>query len=98
MDQRSFDRFARLLGGAASRRAGIRAALGGLLGLAAPDGADAGRNKAKDKAKGKEEGRGRPGPEGPCGNGSRKDNACTKDSDCCTGICNTSLGKKNRDK
>jgi len=50
MDERSFDRFARLLGGAANRRAGLKAALGALVsgGLAA--GADAkGGNSGKHR-------------------------------------------------
>ncbi|MFM9105658.1 MAG: hypothetical protein ACKOWF_03035 [Chloroflexota bacterium] len=103
MDQSSFDRVARLLGGAASRRAGLQAALGGLLGLGALD-ADAkggkDNGKAKDKAKAKQRGKDRdrrPAPEGPCGNGSRKDNACLKASECCTGLCNTKRAKKNTD-
>ncbi|MFM9105365.1 MAG: right-handed parallel beta-helix repeat-containing protein [Chloroflexota bacterium] len=90
MDQSSFDRIARVLGGAASRRAGLRAALGGLLGLsAAMPGMEAdakaapGRDKRKDRKPAK--------PEGPCGDRSRKDNLCTKDSQCCTGYCKRGL-------
>jgi predicted outer membrane repeat protein len=82
VDHSSFDRIARLLGGAASRRTGFKA-LGALLAFGAVD-ADA-RKRA------------RPGKEGPCGNGKRKANSCKKNSDCCTGICNTKLGRKNRD-
>ncbi|MFM9107159.1 MAG: hypothetical protein ACKOWF_10745 [Chloroflexota bacterium] len=96
MDQSSFDRIARLLGGAASRRAGLQAALGGLLGLGALEAAEAKGGKGKDPGKGRERKR-RPAAEGPCGNGSRKDNACTKDKQCCTGICNKKAGKKNLD-
>jgi hypothetical protein len=33
--------------------------------------------------------------EGPCGDGSRKENLCDKGSDCCTGLCKTGL--KNKD-
>ncbi len=87
MDQQSFDRIARLLGGAVTRRAGVRAVLGGLLGLAAVDTAEAKRGGGRKK--------GRPGVEGPCGDGSRKDNVCTKDKQCCTGYCKK--GMKNKD-
>ncbi|MGI9252235.1 MAG: hypothetical protein ACR2J8_00680, partial [Thermomicrobiales bacterium] len=102
MDHSSFDRLARLLGGATTRRAGLRTALGSLLGLAALDDA-AGKDKSKGKPGSKDKNRGnhdhshRPEPEGPCGNGSRKDNACLKNSECCTGLCNTKRAKKNVD-
>jgi hypothetical protein len=85
MDHQRFDGLARLMGRRAGRRAGLRAVIGAALGVAigtATPGADAARPK----------------PEGPCGNGSRKANVCRKNSDCCTGICNTKLGKKNRDR
>ncbi|MGI9254858.1 MAG: hypothetical protein ACR2J8_14025, partial [Thermomicrobiales bacterium] len=96
MDQSSFDRIARLLGGAASRRSGMKAALGAAFGLGALDAeAKSHAGKDKDRGHGNGNGNGRPEPEGPCGNGSRKDNICTKDKDCCTGICNTDAGKKN---
>ncbi|MFM9105569.1 MAG: hypothetical protein ACKOWF_02585, partial [Chloroflexota bacterium] len=39
----------------------------------------------------------RPHAEGPCGNGSRKDNICTKVKQCCSGLCNKKAGKKNLD-
>jgi hypothetical protein len=39
----------------------------------------------------------RPRREGPCGDFSRADNICSADGDCCTGICNTSLGRNNKD-
>jgi hypothetical protein len=38
-----------------------------------------------------------PTPAGPCKSTRRPDNICTKNSDCCTRLCNTKLGKKNRD-
>jgi len=84
MDQTSFDRIARLLGGAATRRQGIAAALGGMLGgvAGAAPAAEARPNDGKGKR-----GRSRPEPEGPCGDGSRKANVCDRDSDCCTRIC-----------
>ncbi|MGI9254322.1 MAG: hypothetical protein ACR2J8_11280, partial [Thermomicrobiales bacterium] len=65
MDQVVFDRIARALGGAVSRRSGLLAALAGLAGLAGAGGAAAKR---------------KPVVEGPCGDRSRKDNICTKDS------------------
>jgi hypothetical protein len=88
VDQRSFDQMARLLAGAASRRTGLKAAVGALFGAAVlPAPADARKSRSQ-----------RPETEGPCGNGKRKDNQCTKDSQCCTGICDVSKGKKNKDK
>ncbi|MFM9105367.1 MAG: hypothetical protein ACKOWF_01555 [Chloroflexota bacterium] len=104
MDQSSFDRITRLLGGATTRRAGVRAAVAGLLGFpstiaagmsgpAADAAGGAGRRSGKD---GGSPGRA-PKPEGPCGNGSRKDNVCTKDKQCCTGLCHTKAGKHNTD-
>jgi hypothetical protein len=38
-----------------------------------------------------------PKPAGPCKGTKRPDNICSKNGDCCTGICNTKAGKKNRD-
>jgi hypothetical protein len=87
MDQERFDRMTRLFGSAASRRA----TLAGLAGLAA------GALPALAEQAAAKPGRKRPGPEGPCGNGSRKRNICTRDKDCCTGICNTAAGKTNKD-
>jgi hypothetical protein len=91
MDQTSFDRITRLLGGATSRRSGVTAALGAALGLG-------GLTRVADaKQTGAGKNKGKPGKEGPCGNGSRQVNICTKDKDCCTGLCNTKAGKTNRD-
>ncbi len=105
MEQSSFDRIARLLGssGATTRRSGLASAVCAAIGLAALSGADADAKpdkhagSGKHKAKGRNSGRdkGKPGVEGPCGDGSRQDNLCSKDKDCCTGICKT--GMKNRD-
>ncbi|MGI9252833.1 MAG: hypothetical protein ACR2J8_03735, partial [Thermomicrobiales bacterium] len=92
MDQTSFDRLARLLGGAASRRQGLTAALGGALGLAAAAPTPAERDAAARARKRQ------PGVEGPCGDKSRQDNICDKDGDCCTGICGTKPSKKNNDR
>ncbi|MFM9107647.1 MAG: hypothetical protein ACKOWF_13225 [Chloroflexota bacterium] len=106
MDQTAFDRIARILGGESSRRSSLRATIAGLAGLAAPPalasdgpanqpaatgknrGSSASKDKAKDKGK-------TPRPEGPCGDGSRKDNRCIRNSQCCTGYCEKNL--KNRD-
>jgi DNA-binding beta-propeller fold protein YncE len=87
MDERRFDAALRALGASTGRRQAIAGALGALFGGGALD--------ALAKSKGK--GTGKPGAEGPCGNGSRKANACTKNSQCCTGVCDTSIGKKNKD-
>jgi DNA-binding beta-propeller fold protein YncE len=103
MDHSSFDRIARLLGGATTRRAGLRAALAGALGIALADPADAAKNASTGvgdgggASHGRTRGRDRVKPEGPCGDGSRKENACTKHKQCCTGICNMKAGKKNLD-
>jgi hypothetical protein len=85
MDGKRFDLITRALGDASSRRSllGLAAGL-----LAAPLAATQADAKAGSK---------RPRTEGPCGNGTRKDNICTKDTDCCTGLCDTKLGKKNKD-
>ncbi|MFM9107197.1 MAG: hypothetical protein ACKOWF_10935 [Chloroflexota bacterium] len=80
MDHSSFDRIARLLGGAASRRAGLGAVFGVLAGLAAaPDLKARPRRGAAPRRSAK--------PAGPCGDGSGAANHCAKDSDCCTGYC-----------
>jgi hypothetical protein len=81
MDHAAFDRITRTLGAAATRRSGVKAALGlgAAFGLGASDDVAA---KLR--------------PEGPCGKGGRKDNACTKDSQCCTGYCERNL--RNRDR
>jgi hypothetical protein len=84
MAQARFDRLARVLGRVTTRRAGLGALVGAALGrMTAVVGA---------RPLGKQ-----PEVEGPCGNGSRKANRCTKDSQCCTGLCNTKTGKKNKD-
>ncbi len=103
MDSTSFDGITRLLAGATTRRTGLRAALGALAGLTGLTGLAAGaaskgsgeRANGKARGTGRRKGKGKPGAEGPCGNGSRTDNACTKDKQCCTGYCKKGL--KNRD-
>jgi parallel beta-helix repeat protein len=91
MDEQRFDAALRSLGAATGRRQAIAGALGVLFGGGLLEAV------AKGKGKGTGAGRERPGTEGPCGNGSRKANICTKDKDCCTGLCNTKAGKKNKD-
>jgi DNA-binding beta-propeller fold protein YncE len=93
MDEQRFDAALRALGCGSTRRQAIAGALGALFGGGVLDAAA----RKNDKNKGKGRNPSAPGAEGPCGNGSRKDNICTKDTQCCTGICNTKAGKKNKD-
>lgn len=104
MDQQRFDAALRALGRGASRRAAMAGVLGALVGArlgddAAAGGAKAGggggRRKAADPGTGKR--RRRPGAAGPCGDGSRKENRCTSDRECCTRVCNLKAGKGNQD-
>ncbi len=87
MDQERFDRIAAALGGAATRRAGLKAALAALAGLsgrelaaAAPERGD-GQNLERDG-----EGSEVDSEKRPCGP-KPKDNRCTKHKDCCTKYC-----------
>lgn len=83
MDNARFDALARVFAGSATRRS-----LAGLLaGLAAAPVAASAASRNR--------GAGKPGTEGPCGSGSRADNICASDNDCCTGLCKTGL--KNKD-
>lgn len=50
VDQNAFDRIAKVLGGAASRRSGLRAALGAALGVAALDGAAGAKGRGRGAA------------------------------------------------
>ncbi|MGI9254984.1 MAG: hypothetical protein ACR2J8_14675, partial [Thermomicrobiales bacterium] len=97
MGEQRFDAALRALGRGASRRNAIAGVLGALLGSSQlvsaaggprPDGSGRGAGKHRKQ----------PGTEGPCGDGSHKANVCTKDSQCCTGMCNLNPSKKNRDK
>jgi predicted outer membrane repeat protein len=107
VDRASFDRIARTLAGAATRRDGFRALIGaavaviGAGGGAVVDAAPNGQQKRRAERAGaskKPSAKGKPSAQGPCGNGKRKDNICTSDGDCCTGICNLGAGKKNKDR
>jgi hypothetical protein len=91
MDHQQFDRIARLLGADISRRDGIKAALVAFGGAIPATGAEAGPKRKHDGGKGAK-------TEGPCGDGGRKDNICARDSQCCTGVCDLSKGKTNRDR
>ncbi|MGI9254713.1 MAG: NHL repeat-containing protein [Thermomicrobiales bacterium] len=82
MDGTRFDRIARLLGAAATRRQGIAAALGAVAGVGALT-AEGQPSMPK----------GGPWPAGPCGP-TGKDNRCTKNKQCCTGYCK--IGKKGK--
>ncbi|MFM9107944.1 MAG: hypothetical protein ACKOWF_14745 [Chloroflexota bacterium] len=72
MSTRLVDLVAQALGGSANRRDGLRAAAAAVAAALTRQAAGAAP---------------RPGAEGPCGNGSQRDNACTRDADCCTGVC-----------
>ncbi len=82
MDGQSFDRIARLLGGAASRRAGIKAAVVAAVGLATRGVLPEQPVAAK------------PNQDGPCDDRSGKMNRCKVDGDCCTRYCKTGKSGK----
>ncbi|MGI9252173.1 MAG: right-handed parallel beta-helix repeat-containing protein, partial [Thermomicrobiales bacterium] len=87
MNQNAFDRIANELGRATSRRSGLMAALGAVLGkVGGPSAVEAGTRKAGERAHG-------PSVTGPCGP-SPRDNKCKKDKQCCTGYCKP--GKKGK--
>ncbi|MFM9107204.1 MAG: right-handed parallel beta-helix repeat-containing protein [Chloroflexota bacterium] len=97
MDRLTFDCVTRLLGTAASRRSGLAAAIAAAVAARSTDGATPGESAAIAADAPPRRARRRVRPEGPCGNGSRAENICTKDKQCCTGICNLKTGKKNTD-
>ncbi|MGI9252172.1 MAG: right-handed parallel beta-helix repeat-containing protein, partial [Thermomicrobiales bacterium] len=82
------------LGRATSRRSGLMAALRAAFGRATLDGAAGAKGRGKDAGGSAVTSR-RPKPEGPCGDGTKADNVCTKDKQCCTGYCRK--GMKNKD-
>lgn len=88
MEGRQFDRIARALAAAATRRAGLAALIGSV----------AGAGSAAAIAAARPRGRRTPGAEGPCKSTRRPDNVCTRDSECCTNICNRKTGDRNRDR
>jgi hypothetical protein len=79
MDDLRFDAALRALNAGTTRRRGLAAAAGLLLGGFVVDAGAADRK--------------RPEREGPCGDRSGKDNRCTKDKECCTGVCNRKIGR-----
>ncbi|MGI9252715.1 MAG: hypothetical protein ACR2J8_03140, partial [Thermomicrobiales bacterium] len=84
-----------------SRRAGLGAAgaLAALFAAGPSEAAKRGKGKGGDTTRGAKSGRKdrTPGAEGPCGDGSRQDNRCTRDNQCCTGICERATGETNND-
>ncbi|MGI9254405.1 MAG: hypothetical protein ACR2J8_11700 [Thermomicrobiales bacterium] len=88
MDHTDFDRITKRLAGALTRRAGIRATIGAVIGLGAFDTATPASANVRAT--------GAPEPEGPCGDGGSKDNTCTSGKDCCTGICKKHSGKSSK--
>jgi hypothetical protein len=103
VDSGRFDAALRALQTGTTRRRGLGALLGVLLGSGGAGLAAAGagaQERGPDEGRARGGGRGhgrraRPRPEGPCGDGTRKDNRCRKDSQCCTGVCKKGL--KNKD-
>jgi hypothetical protein len=75
---------------------GLEAALGALLGVGAADASAKQRGKTGEQDR-KPGSAGKPDAEGPCKSTKRPDNICTRDKQCCTGYCDTSTGKKNKD-
>jgi hypothetical protein len=73
MEHDRFDRLARALGSATTRRAGIGAAIAGAFGFIALTDNVRGRRDAE--------------PAGPCGDGSGKQNRCSSNKECCTNFC-----------
>ncbi|MGI9254615.1 MAG: hypothetical protein ACR2J8_12790, partial [Thermomicrobiales bacterium] len=86
MDHRSFDRIARLLGAATSRRATLRSVIAAALGGGAVSGAEAKTSHPYRHD--------RPDAQGPCGKG--KKSRCRKHSDCCTRYCDKPNGRLGR--
>lgn len=89
MGRMTVDRIARLLGGAATRRHGVLAVLGAVgAGFLPGDPAAADRQAnhgREDVARIERDPR--PDAEGPCGDGTIKANRCSKNRQCCTGVC-----------
>jgi YVTN family beta-propeller protein len=85
MDHRRFDTALRALDAAVSRRRGLAAAVAVFLGASVQPGEDAGAAPRS------------PRPAGPCGNGSRAQNTCRRNGDCCTGLCDRRPAKRNND-
>ncbi|MGI9253507.1 MAG: hypothetical protein ACR2J8_07165, partial [Thermomicrobiales bacterium] len=93
MDQQRFDAALKALGQGANRRQAMAGAIGALIG----GGAMSALAKGKDQDQDRRRNRKRPAIEGPCGDGSRTANRCTRDGQCCTDVCNMKAAKKNQD-
>jgi hypothetical protein len=91
MDAGRFDALTRALSAGGSRRAGLATLLGGALGLLGL--APAAGRRARPRRQGQERRR-RVSAQGPCGDGSAKDNTCRRHRQCCTGYCRQ---KKNKE-
>src|SRR5215212_5147457 len=88
MDPQRFDTLAKILSTPGTRRGALATLVAGTLGLLGLSQPTQGR---------KRRGGGGVTIEGPCGDGSGPDNACTRDRDCCTRICERSRpGKPKR--
>jgi DNA-binding beta-propeller fold protein YncE len=95
MDQHRFEAALRALAQGTTRRRGLAATLGALLGGVGLE--TVAKRRATDADPERSMGRGAgPGAEGPCGNGSAKENRCKKNADCCTGMCRKQPGKVGR--
>jgi hypothetical protein len=112
MEEKRFDAALKALGQERTRRQGIGAAVGALVGMASVpalarekkkgDGKQ-GDGKQGDGNPGGEggpkpgtSGKGRVGAQGPCGDGSVQANRCMKDSECCTNLCQRDLQNKDK--
>lgn len=85
MDGHQFDRLAQGVATGLTRRR----TLGGLVASAVVLLSGQGQDGSAAKKRGKPV-----TAEGPCGNGSVKDNRCKHHSQCCTGVCDKAKGKK----
>jgi hypothetical protein len=94
MEEGSFDRLARLLGGGATRRTGLRALMAAMVGLpVAMAAADAGAARKDRRSAEPRDGEDEVDAEKrPCGP-KPKDNRCKKHSQCCTKYCKKSKKK-----
>lgn len=89
MDGNVFDGIAIAFSGASTRRDGVRALLAVALGAGSSGSAAAAPARRRMR---------HPNAEGPCKTTKRPDNVCTRDSECCTNICNTKTGDRNKDR
>ena len=99
MDSRRFDELVALLARGLTRRTAT-GAIATLMAAGIGESSEAkrhGRDHGSDRGKAPGNADRKPDAEGPCGDGGRADNRCTRDSQCCTGICEMSTGKHNRD-